>query len=194
MLTEDGHLWNTCNVRQLADVPMEPDPSTMVTRRRILGKRPPIAPIPLKTLKVPMLSKPAGTEPSTAITESHVIPELKSTAKMEYLSDKDKMKTLAQVSGEKEWFSIEDCLAILEDIPFRKPNKTRAQETWGEADPEVYVVFGAYQHGGFSGITRATQKYDDLVKYLVKFRKRHSGAGRPFHERCGSKELGFRDT
>ena len=190
VLTEDGHLWNTCNVRQLADVPMEPDPSTMVTRKRILGKRPPIAPIPLKTLKVPRLSKSVGTEPSTTTTESYVIPELKSTAKMEYLLDKDKMKTLAQVSGEKDWFSIEDCLAILEDIPFRKPNKTRAQETWGDSDPEVYVVFGAYQHGGFSGITRATQKYDDLVKYLVKFLKRHSGAGDPFTSVAVAKNLG----
>ena len=48
VLTEDNHLWNTCNVRQLPDVPMEPDPSTLVTRRRILGKKPPVAPIPLR--------------------------------------------------------------------------------------------------------------------------------------------------
>ena len=41
VLTDDDHLWNTCNVRLLPDVPMEPDPAEVPARRRIFGKRPP---------------------------------------------------------------------------------------------------------------------------------------------------------
>ena len=38
-----------------------------------------------------------------------------------------------------------------------------------------YAVFGAYQHGSFVGITKATREYPELVKYLTAFIARHSG-------------------
>ena len=133
-------------------------------------------------------------EMEIAPTESYVVQEVKSVAKLEYFFGSDTMKTLAQVSIEKEWFALEDCVAILEDIRFKKPNKTRAPGAWGTADPEVYAAFGAYQHGGFSGITKATRRYDHLVKYLVKFIKRHAGTADPITSIVGGQEYGCRDA
>eukprot|EP00439_Symbiodinium_sp_Y106_P004232 s10784_g1.t1 len=137
VLTEDNHLWNTCNVRQLPDIPMEPDPSTQVTRRRILGKRPPVSLIPLKALKVPSLLKMDSGDSKDLPVEFTPVTEIKSVAKLEYLPSCDMMKPLAQVSYEKQWYALEDCFAILEDTPFKKPNKTRVTEAWGDPGPDV---------------------------------------------------------
>ena len=108
------------------------------------------------------------------------IKDEKSVAKMEYLPAKDLDKTLAQVSMEREWFSIEDCFSVVEDIPFKKPNQTRVADAWGDPGPDVYVALGAYQHGSFVGITKATRRYSWLTKYLAEFLKVHAGTGDPF--------------
>ena len=180
VLTEDNHLWNTCNVRRLPDVPMEPDPSALVTRRRILGKRPPVAPVPLKALRTPSLLRAAEKETIEPLTELLPVSEIKSVAKIEYLPSCDMMKPLAQISHERQWYSLEDCFAILEDTPFRKPNKTRVTEAWGDPGPDVYMTFGAYQHGSFVGLTNATREYSQLVTYLTAFVRNHSGTADPF--------------
>ncbi|CAE7711468.1 GIP [Symbiodinium sp. CCMP2592] len=181
VLTDDNHLWNTCNVRQLPDVPMEPDPSTLAARRRISGKkRPPVAPIPLKALRISSLSKGKQEERDNLLVESLPVSEIKSVAKVEYLPKGDVMKPLAQVSHEKQWYALEDCFAILEDTPFKKPSKTRNTEAWGDPGPDVYVTFGAYQHGNFTGVTNATRDYPELVQYLTAFIRRHSGESDPF--------------
>ena len=101
ILTDDDHLWNTCNVRQLPDVPMEPDPSTMATKRRIVGKRPPVAPIPLKALRASSRSKVVR---DNLPVESVLVSEIKSVAKIEYLPKANMMKPLAQISFEKQWY------------------------------------------------------------------------------------------
>eukprot|EP00439_Symbiodinium_sp_Y106_P072982 s3287_g13.t1 len=175
VLTDDDHLWNTCNVRQFPDVPMEPDPSTMATKRRIVGKRPPVAPIPLKALQASSRSKGVCDNGGDLAVESIPVSEIKSVAKIEYLPKADMMKPLAQISFEKQWYSLEDCFAILEDTTFKKPTKTRDAGAWGDPGPDAYAVFGAYQHGSFVGITKATREYPELVKYLTAFIARHSG-------------------
>ena len=50
------------------------------------------------------------------------------------------MKPLAQISYEKQWFALEDCFAILEDIPFQRPTKTRVTDAWGDPGPDVYTA------------------------------------------------------
>ena len=131
VLTEDNHLWNTCNVRQLPDVPMEPDPSTLVTRRRILGKKPPVAPIPLRAFRASPSSSTDGEVLKDPPMEFVPVAEVKSVAKMEYLPSCDVMKPLAQVSHERQWYALEDCFATLEDIPFRNQPKLGLQKLGG---------------------------------------------------------------
>ena len=190
VLTEDDHLWNTCNVRQLPDVPMEPDPSTLATRRRVVGKRPPPAVIPIGH------AKSVRTDPATSISlnkvlcETEKVRDKRSVARVEFLPAGDHMKSLAQVSWEREWFSLDDCLHLLEDTPFRKPNQTRVANAWGDPGPDVYVAFGAYQHGGFVGLTKATEHFEYLTKYLVGFLKHHAGAGDPFTSVVVARNLG----
>ena len=154
---------------------MEPDPSTMATKRRIVGKRPPVAPIPLKALQASSRSKGVCDNGGDLAVESIPVSEIKSVAKIEYLPKADMMKPLAQISFEKQWYSLEDCFAILEDTTFKKPTKTRDAGAWGDPGPDAYAVFGAYQHGSFVGITKATREYPELVKYLTAFIARHSG-------------------
>eukprot|EP00439_Symbiodinium_sp_Y106_P083529 s1339_g23.t1 len=190
VLTEDNHLWNTCNVRQLPDVPMEPDPSTLVTRRRILGKRPPTPPIPLKALRAPLFCEAGRDGTTNPSAEVFPVSEVKSVAKIEYLPQCDMMKPLAQISHERQWYSLEDCFAILEDTPFKKPNKTRMTEAWGDPGPDVYMTFGAYQHGSFVGVTNATREYGELVRYLTAFVRKHSGVKDPFTSLVVARNLG----
>ncbi|CAE7691977.1 unnamed protein product [Symbiodinium sp. CCMP2592] len=180
VLTNDNHLWNTCNVRQLPDVPMEPDPSALAARRRISGKRPPVAPIPLKALRISSLSKGKQEERHDLFVKSLPVSEIKSVAKVEYLPKGDLMKPLAQVSHERQWIALEDCFAILEDTPFKRPTKTRNTEAWEDPGPDIYATFGAYQHGNFTGVTNATRDYPELVQYLTAFIRRHSGESDPF--------------
>ncbi|CAE7319100.1 GIP [Symbiodinium sp. CCMP2592] len=162
VLTDDNHLWNTCNVRQLPDVPMEPDPSTLAARRRISGKRPPVAPIPLKALRISSLPKGKQEERDDLFVESLPVSEIKSVAKVEYLPNGDLMKPLAQVSHEKQWYALEERRGL------------------GDPGPDVYATFGAYQHGNFTGVTNATRDYPELVQYLTAFIRRHSGESDPF--------------
>ncbi|CAE7666959.1 GIP, partial [Symbiodinium necroappetens] len=190
VLTEDDHLWNTCNVRQLPDVPMEPDPSTLATRRRVVGKKPPPAVIPLGHARSARADPAGSISLSRVLCETEKVKDKKSVARMEFLPAGDHMKSLAQVSWEREWFSLDDCLHLLEDTPFRKPNQTRVANAWGDPGPDVYVAFGAYQHGGFVGLTKATEHFEYLTKYLVGFLKHHAGAGDPFTSVVVARNLG----
>ncbi|CAE7296203.1 GIP, partial [Symbiodinium sp. KB8] len=191
VLTDDDHLWNTCNVRLLPDVPMEPDPADVPARKRIFGKRPPPPVVPIAvgraTLSA-MRTKASRAGPCEVVK----IKDEKSVAKIEYLPAKDLDKTLAQVSMEREWFSLGDCLSVVEDIPFKKPNQTRVADAWGDPGPDVYVALGAYQHGSFVGITNATRRYSWLTKYLAEFLKVHAGTGDPFTSIVLAKNLGTR--
>ena len=79
---------------------------------------------------------------------------------------------------------------MLEDIQFRKPNQTRVANAWGDPGPDVYVALGAYQHGGFVGLTKATENFEYLTKYLVSFLKHHAGVGDPFTSVVVARNLG----
>ena len=190
VLTKDNHLWNTCNVRQLPEVPMEPDPASAPSRRRIFGKRPPPPVVPLALGRATLLALQKKREFRAGPCELVHIQDKKSVAKMEFLPARDLEKTLSQIALEKQWFSLEDCLSIVEDIPFKRPNQTRVADAWGDPGPDVYVAFGAYQHGGFVGVTKATQEYDHLTRYLVKFLKIHAGISDPFSSIVLAKNLG----
>ena len=85
---------------------MEPDPSAVVARRRILGKRPPEAPIALRTLGTSTKASPSEEEDGPPSAESYKVNDIRSVAKLEYLLDKDMMKPLAQISYEKQWFAL----------------------------------------------------------------------------------------
>ena len=190
VLTEDDHLWNTCNVRQLPDVPMESDPSTMATRRRVGGKKSPPAVIPIGYAKLVRTDPVTSISLNKVLCETEKVRDKRSVARVEFLPAGDHMKSLAQVSWEREWFSLDDCLHLLEDISFRKPNQTRVANAWGDPGPDVYVAFGAYQHGGFVALTKATEHFEYLTKYLVGFLKHHAGAGDPFTSVVVARNLG----
>ena len=125
VLTEDDHLWNTCNVRQLPDVPMEPDPSTLATRRRVVGKRPPPAVIPLGHARSARVDPANSSHLNRVLCEIENVKDQKSVARVEFLPAGDHMKSLAQVSWEREWFSLEDCLHCVRrySVPQAEPDE-----------------------------------------------------------------------
>ena len=76
-----------------------------------------------------------------------------------------------------ERYSMEDCLEVLEAEPFVKTKKMR-HSAWGENGiPPVHTTLGAYQRGPYVGLTNATERHENLVRYLTELMRRHCDEG-----------------
>ena len=76
---------------------------------------------------------------------------------------------------EAERYSMADCLRVLESEPFVKTRKMRASAWKENGPPPVHTTIGAYQRGPFVGITTATERHDQLARYLTEFLRRQCG-------------------
>ncbi|CAE7357932.1 GIP, partial [Symbiodinium sp. KB8] len=203
VLTDEGNLWYTTNVRQFQDPPVEDEPE----KEDVDFLHPPVRRIRRKS-SIVELAGGVGLMPGLRgdrEERADAAPGLRaismlgrtppgSSSSGDLMSD-DVMLGRLNASSESTSkdgepgpsedraarylregrFSMQDCLEVLEGERFRKTKKQRSL-AWGAHDPPpVHTTLGAYQRGPWSGITTATQRHLSLTKYLVALLKHHCG-------------------
>ncbi|CAE7540486.1 RE2 [Symbiodinium natans] len=74
-------------------------------------------------------------------------------------------------------FSFSTCLGLLDGagLPEEAFRPRAMLQNDGELCGQAYATFGMFTHGGIHGVTAATRKYADLVRYLNDFGAHHLG-------------------
>ncbi|CAE7314814.1 GIP, partial [Symbiodinium sp. CCMP2592] len=86
-------------------------------------------------------------------------------------------------------FSMSDCLAVLESERFRKTKKQRTAAWQANDPPSVHTTLGAYQRGPWTGVTTATARHGGLASYLAAMLKHHGGDNMEFSSLTVAKDL-----
>ena len=217
VLTDEGHLWYTTNIRQFT----EPAPADAGSEAD--GELPPHPPVRRVRRKSSIVDLAGGvgllpgfdgnrTEPSGERDGLRALVELAendASASSEDLASEDPFhdqeedifcsslgvkehkgeESLATVYLREGRFSMEDCLRVLESEPFRKTRKQRALAWRGNEPPLVHTTLGAYQRGPWTGITNATARHQELTAYLTAVMKYHTGESMVFTSMTVARDL-----
>ena len=216
VLTDEGNLWYTTNVRQFEEPPKEDEGAAADTEAPI----PPARRIRRKSSVVELAggvglmpglwdAKEDGTEGAhalralAALAGDHVCPSsdevLSEDAALKGLEFSSEASTksngvgprgdlAAEYLGEGR-FSMNDCLEVLQNENFRRTKKQRASAWKDNAPPPIHTTLGAYQRGPSSGVTTATARHNSLTAYLVAMFKHHSGEDVSFTSMTVARDL-----
>ncbi|CAE7413089.1 GIP [Symbiodinium sp. CCMP2592] len=217
VLTDEGNLWFTTNVRQFKDPPTAEGGSDADVE---LPLHPPLRRVRRKSSIVD-LAGGVGLLPALGkdvIATSDEGPGLKALARL----DKDEVEPssddvvseglsvgheeglessaskgssrrddgpLAEQYLREGRFSMSDCLAVLESERFRKTKKQRAAAWQANDPPSIHTTLGAYQRGPWTGVTTATTRHEALAAYLTAMLKHHEGKDVVFSSFTIAKDL-----
>ncbi|CAE7291385.1 GIP, partial [Symbiodinium microadriaticum] len=216
VLTDEGNLWYTTNVRQFEEPPKEDEGAAADTEAPV----PPARRIRRKSSVVELAggvglmpglwdAKEDGTEGAhalralAALAGDHVCPSsdevLSEDAVLKGLEFSSEASTksngvgprgdlAAEYLGEGR-FSMNDCLEVLQNENFRRTKKQRASAWKDNAPPPIHTTLGAYQRGPSSGVTTATARHNSLTAYLVAMFKHHSGEDVSFTSMTVARDL-----
>ena len=89
-----------------------------------------------------------------------------------YTATRD-MEQEAQQKSQKASLSYKDMEHFLQKIQLQLPKKGRGIMGGTDTRPPYYQ-FGAYTHGPFSGVSRRTQRHEQLCRYVNQFLRSHA--------------------
>ena len=217
VLTDEGHLWYTTNIRQFPAPPVADDgfeadgelPAHPPVRR-VRGKRS-IVELAGGVGLMPRLGddrrgpgegdaglralvKLADNEASTSSEDLGSEPfvgdyeEVVSCSSLDVREGQGEESLAAKYLREGR-FSMEDCLQVLQAEPFRKTQKQRTTAWRGHEPPSVHTTLGAYQRGPWTGVTSATARHEELAAYLSRVIKYHAGENASFTSMTVARDL-----
>ena len=217
VLTDEGHLWYTTNIRQFKDPPVAGEVTDADDElpahppvRRVRGKSSivelagGVGLIPgMKSDQADGGADPVGLKAlaelgrAEASTESEDVASEVLTGEQEEIHSSSTRspagnrtkESLAAVYYREKRFSLEDCLYVLEAEKFRRTKKQRATAWRGHDPPTVHTTLGAYQRGPWVGIATATAYHEDLTVYLAAVMKHHAGEDVTFTSMTVAKDL-----
>ena len=216
VLTDEGNLWYTTNIRQFQDPPAEDEtekedveilhpPARRVRRKSSIvelaggvGLMPGLrgegdggAGVAPGLSAIQRLDRtPPGSSSGDLVSDDVMLGRLNGSS--ESISREDGTGLCGDLAAKylcEGRFSMQDCLEVLEGECFRKTKKQRSL-AWGSHEPPpVHTTLGAYQRGPWSGITNATQRHASLTKYLVALFKYHCGEDVSFTSMTVARDL-----
>ena len=216
VLTDEGNLWYTTNVRQFQDPPAEDEtekedveilhpPARRVRRKSSIvelaggvslmpglrGEGDGGAGVAPGLSAIQGLDRtPPGSSSGDLVSDDVMLGRLNGSS--ESTSREDGTGLCGDLAAKylcEGRFSMQDCLEVLEGERFRKTKKQRSL-AWGSHEPPpVHTTLGAYQRGPWSGITNATQRHASLTKYLVALFKYHCGEDASFTSMTVARDL-----
>ena len=217
VLTDEGNLWYTTNIRQFQDLPdqggasdADAEPPAHPPLRRVrrkssivelaggVGLIPGFDADPEMSEGEEVGLRAIARLPTTTGTTSseEIVSDGLRAGQEDATSNSSPQSTswagegsLAAAYLRERRFSVEDCLKVLERERFRRTKKQRAAVWQSNEPPSVHTTLGAYQRGPWTGVTTATTRHEDLTAYLTAVMKYHSGENMVFSSMTIAKDL-----
>ncbi|CAE7442809.1 GIP, partial [Symbiodinium necroappetens] len=216
VLTDEGNLWYTTNVRQFEEPPREDEGAVADAE----APSPPARRIRRKSSIVELAGgvglmpglwdeQGDGAERAQALRAILALAEDQGCSSSDEVLSDDAVLRAVDLSSEESTetggpgprgdlaaeylsegrFSMNDCLEVLQNENFRRTKKQRASAWKDNAPPTVHTTLGAYQRGPWSGVTTATTRHSSLTSYLIAMFQHHCGADVSFTSMTVARDL-----